>query len=428
MSPNSPISPISPVSRKSSASFVNDVTAGLKPYPMEELSRIKSGLVKEGKPVFDFGTGDPRIPTWSPVRQALLNALPEISQYPSVKGIEKLAVAQEGYLKRRFGLQTGSDLAVIPSQGSKEAIFNIALCLVGRAGGKKHIIYPDPGYPVYRSSTLYAGGIPYPVRVRADNGYLLEPWELPLDVQKNAAAIWINHPHNPTGATAPLEYWRRVIEWAHKTDTILLSDDCYVDIFDAAIDDAIDDAIDTQFPVGVQPPVDQDPRPINPLQLSTDRVLSFMSLSKRSGLTGFRAGLIAGDPRIIAPYLNARANFGVGSPDFIQHAAAVAWADDRHVVDRRKIFTKRLATFGPLLQEFGMIEKIPSTTFYLWAKIPDKFGDDDIAFAMSLARLGIITSPSQWLSEGIRGYVRFALVPEDAHMQQAMGILREYLK
>lgn len=402
--------------------FVNEVTAGLKPYPMEELSRIKAGLVKEGKPVYDFGTGDPRIPTWHPVRDALIKSLPEISQYPSVKGIEKLAVAQAGYLKRRFNLVTGNELAVIPSQGSKEAIFNIALCLVGRAGGKKHIIYPDPGYPVYRSSTLYAGGIPWPVRVTAANGWLLEPWNLPDNVQKNAAAIWINHPHNPTGATAPLDYWRRVIEWCHRTDTILLSDDCYVDIYDAGIDSS------PELKDGTFPGVEVDPRPLNPLQLSTDRVLSFMSLSKRSGLTGYRAGMVAGDPRVIKPFLNARANFGVGSPDFIQHAAAVAWADDDHVVERRRIFSRRLATFGPLLKDLGMIDAIPSTTFYLWAKIPSRFGDDDVKFVLDLARIGVIASPSQWLSEGIRGYVRFALVPEDAPMREAMGLLREYLK
>lgn len=404
--------------------FVNEVTAGLKPYPMEELSRIKAGLVKEGKPVYDFGTGDPRIPTWEPVREAIFSSLSAISQYPSVKGIEKLAVAQAGYLKRRFGLVTGDNLAVIPSQGSKEAIFNIALCLVCRAGGKKHIVYPDPGYPVYRSSTLYAGGIPWPVRVTESNGWLLEPWDLPDHVQRGAAAIWINHPHNPTGATAPLDYWKRVIEWCHKTDTILLSDDCYVDIYDTAIDAQLA----AKFPGGAVPSVGEDPRPLNPLQLSTDRVLSFMSLSKRSGLTGYRAGLVAGDPRIIKPFLNARANFGVGSPDFIQHAAAAAWADDAHVVERRKIFTRRLATFGPLLQELGMIKSIPSTTFYLWAKIPAKFGDDDVKFVLDLARIGVIASPSQWLSEGIHGYVRFALVPEDAPMQQAMNLLREYLR
>jgi aspartate/methionine/tyrosine aminotransferase len=393
---------------------------------MEELSRIKAGLVKEGKPVYDFGTGDPRIPTWHPVRDALIKSLPEISQYPSVKGIEKLAVAQAGYLKRRFNLVTGNELAVIPSQGSKEAIFNIALCLVGRAGGKKHIIYPDPGYPVYRSSTLYAGGIPWPVRVTAANGWLLEPWNLPDNVQKNVAAIWINHPHNPTGATAPLDYWRRVIDWCHKTDTILLSDDCYVDIYDSAIDVNLDSA--PELKGGTFPGVEVDPRPLNPLQLSTDRVLSFMSLSKRSGLTGYRAGMVAGDPRVIKPFLNARANFGVGSPDFIQHAAAVAWADDDHVVERRRIFSRRLANFGPLLKDLGMIDAIPSTTFYLWAKIPSRFGDDDVKFVLDLARIGVIASPSQWLSEGIRGYVRFALVPEDAPMREAMGLLREYLK
>lgn len=399
--------------------LVNAVTAQLKPYPMEELSRIKSDLLKEGRPIFDYGTGDPRIPTWRPVRDALIAALPEISQYPSVKGTTRLAEAQAGYLQRRFGLTVGSDLSVIPSQGSKEAIFNVALCLVGRSGGKKHIVYPDPGYPVYRSSALYAGGIPYPVQVTGKNNWLLEPWNLPREIQSSCAAVWINHPHNPTGAMAPADYWLKVVEWCHETDTVLLSDDCYVDIYDAAIDQVV---------AGIRPlAFENDPRPVNPLQISSDRVLSFMSLSKRSGLTGYRAGMVAGDPKILRAFLNARANFGVGSPEFIQNAAAVAWADDAHVAERRKIFTSRLATFAPLLQEFGMISAIPKATFYLWAKIPDRFGDDDVAFVLNLARHGIITSPSQWLSEGVKGYVRFAMVPEDEPNRQAMHLLRNYL-
>ncbi|MEY4631933.1 MAG: hypothetical protein RIQ81_2053 [Pseudomonadota bacterium] len=406
--------------------FVNELTSQLKPYPMEELARIRAGLLKEGKPVFDFGTGDPKIPTWSPVRDAIIKAIPAISQYPSVKGREDLIRAQAGYLKRRFGIDvaaSGSGIGLIPSQGSKEAIFNIALCLVGRSGGKRHIIYPDPGYPVYRSSTLYAGGIPFPVRISGDNGWLLEPWNLPREVQNGAAAIWVNHPHNPTGATAPLDYWKRVIEWCHKTDTILLSDDCYVDIYDSAIDEQMT----ARWGAGALPSVAEDPRPICPIQLSHDRVLSFMSLSKRSGMTGYRAGLIAGDRRIIDPFLNARANFGVGSPDFIQQGAAVAWADDDHVTERRRIFTKRLATFAPMLMELGMIQEIPRATFYLWARIPQKFGDDDVKFVLDLARLGVIASPSQWLSEGMRGHVRFALVPEEGPTQEAMAILRKHL-
>jgi succinyldiaminopimelate transaminase len=382
---------------------------------MEELTRIRMDLIKRGKPVYDFGTGDPKIPTWAPIREAIIAAIPTISQYPSVRGSEALKKSHLGYLDRRFALKADSSWNVIPSQGSKEAVFNIALILVGRAGGKRRIIYPDPGYPVYKSSTLFAGGIPHPVRLSPEDNYLLKPWNLPKEHQMDAAAIWVNHPHNPTGYMADKSYFADLIEWAHKTDTIVLSDDCYVDIYDPQLDQEY-----AQNPT-------QDKRPVCPLSISTDRVLTFMSLSKRSGLTGYRSGLVAGDSRIIDCFLKARANFGVGSPDFIQSGAVVAWNDDCHVEERRKIFSHRINLVTPIFQELGLIDKKPEAAFYLWCKIPERFGDDDVKFCLKLAEEGIITSPSQWLSEGMKGYVRFALVPDDKHTLEAMDILKKFM-
>lgn len=396
--------------------LLNDVTLNLKPYPMEELTKIRTALVKAGKPVFDFGTGDPKIPTWAPIRDAIIAAIPKISQYPSVKGSDALRDAQWSYLTRRFGIARTDAIEAIPSQGSKEAIFNIALCLVGRSGGKKHFIYPDPGYPVYRSSVQFAGGIPYPVRLTEQDQFLLKPWLLPPEVQNSAAAIWVNHPHNPTGANATYAYWQELIAWCHKTDTILLSDDCYVDIYDDQIDKSCN------------PDPKQDRRPLIPLQFSSDRIVSFMSLSKRSGLTGYRSGMIAGDARIVKPLLQARANFGVGSPDFIQAGATVAWADDNHVAERRKMFSHRLKLATPYLQNLGLIDAMPEAAFYLWCRIPKKYGDDDIGFVLKLAELGIITSPSSWLSEGMKGYFRLALVPDDDATREAMDALTQFVK
>lgn len=398
-----------------SIELVNQVTSGMRPYPMEELGRIKNKLIKEGRPVYDFGTGDPLIPTWAPIREAILSAVPVISQYPSVKGVESLRDAQWKYLGNRFNLQKNESISLIPAQGTKEAIFNIGLCLVGR-GGKKHLVYPDPGYPVYRASALYSGGIPYPVRLTPENNMRIEPWKLPIEIQQSTAAIWINHPHNPTGATVTYEYWKELIEWCHKTDTILLSDDCYSDIYDAAFD--------------LSPTSDlaKDKRPLTPLQISSDRVVAFMSLSKRSGMTGYRSGMIAGDTRIINSIVQARANFGVGSPNFIQAGSAVAWADETHVAERRKVFTHRLKLAFPYLQKLGLIDQIPEAAFYFWCRIPSSFKGDDVKFILALADEGIITSPSSWLSEGMSGYFRLAMVPDDEATTIAMEKLTRFVQ
>ncbi len=394
---------------------VNKITADLEEYPMEELARIRKELVAKGKAVFDFGTGDPKIATWEPIRAACSEAIQAISQYPSVKGIDALKKAQQGYLERRFGVDP-SAYDIIPSSGSKEAIFHIALCLIGRSGGKKHVIYPDPGYPVYRSSIKFAGGVPYPVKLVPDNHFLLEPWNLPPYIQRDCAAIWLNYPHNPTGATATQSYWEQVVDWCHKTDTVLLSDDCYIDIYDAAID---------LQPLGEGGGVDH--RPMCPLQLSSDRVLTFMSLSKRSGMTGYRAGFVAGDQDIIKAFLRARANFGVGQPEFVQKAAVVAWDDDEHVRERRKIFTSRIKAAAPVFQDLGMLSEVPKAAFYLWVKIPRAFGAGDVQFALGLAERGVICSPSSWLSESIKGYARFALVPDVEPTLAALDIIKDYI-
>jgi succinyldiaminopimelate transaminase len=396
-------------------SKLNKLTLELEEYPMEELARIKKDLIKKGRPVFDFGTGDPKIPTWEPIREACVNAIPQISQYPSVKGPDDLRTAQQGYLERRFEIKPDSGYSIIPSSGSKEAIFHIAMCLVGRSGGKKHIVYPDPGYPVYRSSTKFAHGIPMPIKLSESNGYLLEPWDMPPYIQRDCAAIWLNYPQNPTGATANKDYWKRVVEWAHRTDTILLSDDCYIDIYNSEIDNK---------PVEND---EEDERPACPLQFSSDRVLTFQSLSKRSGMTGYRSGFIAGDSDIVKGILKARANFGVGSPDFISSAAVAAWNDDEHVRERRKIFTNRIKMAAPVFQELGLLEKAPDATFYLWTKIPQVFGTGDVRYCLGLAEHGVICSPSSWLSESIKGYARFALVPEEESLAEALQVIKDYI-
>ena len=152
-----------------------------------------------------------------------------------------------------------------------------------------------------------------------------------------------------------------------------------------------------------------------------------MSLSKRSGMTGYRSGLIAGDPEIIAHLLKARANFGVGSPSFVDAAAVVAWNDDEHVRERRKIFTHRINLAATMFEGLGLLEHKPSATFYLWTKVPGVFGTADVRYALTLAEHGVICSPSQWLSESVKGYVRFALVPGDEATTEALTIIKDFV-
>lgn len=387
--------------------LTNEVTTKLKPYPMEALGAMKKDLQARGMKIYDFGTGDPTIPVDPKIRNALIEAVPFVTSYPAVRGIDDLKSAEKNYLKQRFNI-SGEDLCFVPTFGSKEAIFHIALSLIGRGpkGAKRGIIYPDPGYPVYRSSTVFAGGVPYPIALREEDQYLLKPWLLPEQVQNDAAAIWINYPHNPTGVMASSQYLDELLVWGRDRDVIILSDECYVDIYDASFDEELKQG--------------RDRRPLSILQFGGKGVIAFFSLSKRSGMTGFRNGFMAGDPDILEPHLMARANFGVAPPTFLQQAAAVAWRDEEHVAERRKIFTERVKVAYDLLSGMGYSVLQPEATFYLWIKVPSAYNHDDVKFCLDLAKYGVIASPSSWLSENIGGYFRLALVPELEEMKQGL--------
>lgn len=386
---------------------VNDVTAGLAPYPMEELASIRAKLLEDGKKVFDFGTGDPKIPTSGFIINALKESIPEVSQYPSIKAHPVLLEAIEGYCSRRFNFKDNHQLSILPSNGSKEAVFHVALSLVGRKGGRKTILYPDPGYPVYKSSTLFAGGKPYPVALSENSAYQMEPWKLPEAVQKDTAAIWINYPHNPTGALLDKTSLQNLIDWCERRDVVLLSDDCYTDIYNASWQH-------------------KDKLPINPLELSSHQIISFMSLSKRSGMTGYRSGFMIGDSSLMRDIQRARANFGVATPTFIQLASAKAWNDEQHVIERRRIFTQRLEYSHEALTAMGFEVLKPDATFYLWCKVPG--GQDDVEFCKGLAKLGVIASPSSWLGESCNGYFRMAMVPEFSDIKESMAIISGFVK
>ena len=384
---------------------VNSITQNLTPYPMEELAKIKQNLKDSNKEIFDFGTGDPNIELWEEINKTIEESLENVLSYPSIKGMPQLHEAINDYLRRQLQLEVSEELKVLPTNGSKEAIFHTALCLIGREKSRKYLVYPTPGYPVYRSSALFAGGTPYAVALNQQDDWLLKPWELPKQVQQQTAALWINYPHNPTGATAPKSYLEKVIQWCHDNNVILLSDDCYFDIYDP-----------------------DNEKPICPLSISSKNVISFMSLSKRSGFTGYRSGFMAGDGEIISQLTRARANFGCATPNIIQAAAAKAWADDEHVSRRRQVFKQRIDYAAKELINIGLLKSKPEAAFYLWCTVPEHWQGKDIEFSLELAKEGVITTPSSWLSEGTTGYVRFAMVPELDKMASAFSILKNFIK
>lgn len=369
-------------------------------YPLLRLDERRRELVGRGAEVFDFGTGDPREPTDPRIRQALIDGVPEVSQYPSTVGKGELREAFCGWMSRRHGVVLDPESDVLPATGSKEAIFHAPLAFVHPSHERRGVAYPTPGYPVYERGALFAGGEALPVRLTPENGFLLSPDA--IDPERTRI-LWINYPHNPTGAAATYSHLEEVVAFCREHDILLFSDECYNDLY-----------------YGEAPPP-------SVLEVSRERTLAFCSLSKRSGMTGYRSAMMAGDPEIIAALKKLRPSVGVATQSFVQSAAIAAWSDDEHVEERRRVFGEKRALFVEFFERAGL-EYLPTdASLYLWVAVPGAFGGDDEAYALALMERGIIVAPGRSFGEGGEGYVRVALVPGLDECRRAIELWEEQL-
>jgi LL-diaminopimelate aminotransferase len=373
--------------------LLNPVLAQLPAYPLARLDERRRELEERGTTLFDFGTGDPREPTDERIRQALMEGVPEVSQYPSAAGTKGLREAFTAFMRRRHGVTLDPDTEVLPAAGSKEAIFHAPLAFLHPSHERRGVAYGTPGYPVYERGTLFAGGEPLPVRLRKESSFLLSTGS--LDPAKTRA-LWINYPHNPTAATATRLYLEEVASFCHDNDVLLFSDECYNDVYSG------------------------DPPP-SILEITKERTLAFVSLSKRSGITGYRSAMMAGDPELVTALKKLRPSIGVASPRFIQEAATAAWNDDAHVKERNSVFAEKRALLLRFFEKAGFRWIPTNASLYLWVEVPEEYDGDDEAYTLRLLEEGIIAAPGSSFGPGGEGYFRVALVPSLKECEEAVA-------
>ncbi len=365
-------------------------------YPFIKLERRRKELAPEGVTSINFGMGDPREETPAFIREALKNAVPNVSSYPATNGKPEYRAACAAWMKRRYGVTVDPELHIMPANGTKEAVYNLAFALIGPGAAKDTVVIPSPAYPVYENGARYAGAKPYFTPLQSADGWRFNPDRVPDEVWKRTALLWLNSPHNPTGAIIGEDTVKRVLELSRTHGFWVASDEAYGDLWFEG------DAPQTLLEHGL------------------DNVIGLYTLSKRSAMTGFRAGFMAGDPRLITALKKFRPNVGAATPDFIQDAAIVAWNDDAHTPATREVYGAKRRLFLAEFEKRGWKTEASQGTFYLWMKAP---GGDDVAFVESLLRLGIVTTPGSFLGQGGEGFVRWAFVPTLAQCQEAIARL-----
>ena len=366
--------------------MINPTLAELATYPFVRLEEKRRELLEAGVDVIDFGKGDPNEPTDPMIRQALVEALPERSPYPLAAGLPELREAVARWCGTRFGVPLDADTEVVPTYGSKEAIFSLAE--VVDTGGKV-VAYGEPAYPVYERGALFAGARVRTLPLLRENDFLPDLDALGDDI----ALVWVNYPHNPTGAPAPLAFYERLTERARELDFWIASDEAYTELW-------------------------FDEPPVSALQVADrSRVIVFQTLSKRSSMTGYRSGFVAAPPEVVAALKAYRPTVGTAPQEFVQRASVVAWNDERHVEETRARYAAKRDVIIPAIEACGWEIVASRATMYLWVIAPDGTVD-------RLLERGVLVSPGDFFGPSGAGYIRFALVPTLDECRRAAEILR----
>ncbi|HWN23218.1 MAG TPA: aminotransferase class I/II-fold pyridoxal phosphate-dependent enzyme [Gaiellaceae bacterium] len=370
-------------------------------YPFVRLNEAAARVEARGVTVLDFGMGDPMEPTDPLIREALVAGLRDRMGYPAAVGLPELREAIAAWAGRRFGVELDPDREIVPTLGSKEAIFSFAQIAVDLERGKDIVAYTEPGYPVYERGALFARARPLALALREEHGFLPDLDAIAADTWSRLAVFWVNYPNNPTCAVAPLAFYERLSGLAREHDFVLASDEAYTELW---------------F---------EEP-PASALQL-TDRtnVAVFNTLSKRSSMTGYRSGFVAGDPALVAALKAFRPTIGTAPQEFVQRASVVAWGDETHVERTRALYARKRALFLDLFARKGIRVAGSEATMYLWLEVPE--GESSEAFAARLLEHGVLVAPGSYLGASGEGYFRLALVPSEEECARAVETLEEVL-
>lgn len=376
-----------------------DRIKNLPPYLFAEIDRLKAEQLKKGVDIIDLGIGDPDQPTPKHIVEALQKAAADGAnhQYPSYSGMPRFRQAAAQWMKNRFGVALEADTEVVSLIGSKEGIANFPLAFINPGDV---VLVPSPGYPPYNTGTLFAGGQPYFMHLKRENRFLPDLDAIPSDILKRAKVMHVNYPNNPTGAVAGKDFFKRVIDFAHKNDIIICSDAAYCEQYEGE-------------------------KPLSFLELDGAREvgIEFHSLSKTYNMTGWRIGFACGNREVIAGLGKVKTNIDSGIFQGIQWAGVAALEGDQGCVeDMRKIYRNRRRVLVEGLKKIGWDVASAEAAFYVWVGVPKGYDSKKLAMKV-LEEAGIVITPGVGFGEGGEGYVRFALTRDEKRIAEAIDRL-----
>ena len=384
-------------------SFVRAQRLGLiPPYLFKEIDRLRDQVKQRGVDIIDLGVGDPDQPTPSHIVESLCRAAqdPSTHKYPAYSGMDKFRKVAAQWYQERFGVKVDGASEVITLIGSKEGLAHFPLAFIDPGDV---VLCPTPAYPVYYSSTIFAGGTPVMMPLLRQNNFLPDLAAIPEQALAKAKILVINYPNNPTAAVAGLDFYAQVVDFARQHNLIVVSDAAYTEI-----------AYD-----GYQVP--------SFLQAEGAREvgIEFHSLSKTYNMTGWRLGFAVGNAELVAGLGSVKSQIDSGAFDAVQLAGITALTADQGCLDQaRAMYQGRRDALVEGLRSLGLEVQPPKASFYVWCPTPAGMKSADFTKRL-LEEAGIVTTPGIGFGEPGEGYVRFALTVSKERIEEAVERLRK---
>jgi N-succinyldiaminopimelate aminotransferase len=387
---------------------LNPRLARLQIYPFERLRTLLAGVTPNpALRAIDLSIGEPKHPTPALVKDTLSASLDGLSVYPRTAGIPELRQAIAAWACRRYSLAAlDAETQVLPVNGSREALFSFAQTVIDPSPGNARVVCPNPFYQIYEGAALLAGATPQFLNVGMRHSEL--DWT-------GVQLVYACSPANPTGGVLSLEDWRVLFELSDRHGFAIASDECYSEIYCDEAKPPLG-ALDAAWRLG---------------RRDFRRLVVFSSLSKRSNAPGMRSGFVAGDAALLKPYLLYRTYHGSAMSLSVQRASIVAWNDEAHVRENRRLYAAKYSQVLPLLEGTSLKAERPDGGFYLWIRTPV----DDTDFARELHRqYNVLVLPGSFLAREAHGtnpgknHVRIALVASLEECVEAAGRITQFAK
>lgn len=394
---------------------MNPELARLQAYPFERLAQLFKGLTPPAHlaPI-SLSIGEPRHASPEFVKKALIDNLSQLAVYPTTKGLPALRETIGHWLKNRFSLdRIDPETEILPVMGTREALFSFTQAAIDRSR-KSLVLMPCPFYQIYEGATYLAGAEPYYLPCTAENGFVPDYDAVPASIWANTQLLFICSPGNPTGAVTSRETLKKLIALADRYHFTIVSDECYSEIY-----------------------FDEANPPVGLLQVCAEigrhdyaRCIVFHSLSKRSNLPGLRSGFVAGDAKLLKPYLLYRTYHGAAMPVQHQLASITAWQDEAHVAENRSLYRQKFAEFQSILEPVYPLT-IPDAGFYFWMRTPIA---DDLFAQRLYETMNVTVLPGRFLGREVNecnpgaSHVRLALVAAPEECAEAARRLRDFMK